>query len=290
MFVSLKWLKELVSIPYSVTELDNVLTMMGVEVEEIVDYGTKYNNFYTAKVLESEKHPDADKLSICKVDYGKGINTVVCGAPNVVAGQSVIMALPGAIVPSGGFEIKIAKIRKVESSGMICSETEMELGDDSSGIMVLPEGTEAGIPLADFLELDDVVMDLSLTPNKSDCNSHLGIAREVAAHDRTNVTMPQINLKESDTPTTDAVEIVIEDKINCPRYAARVIRGAKIGESPEWLKKVLVKIGLRPRNIAVDVTNFVLMECGHPLHAFDADKLAGNKIVVKTASNGEKFT
>jgi len=208
----------------------------------------------------------------------------------VASGQKVLFGKLNAIVPQAGFKIEKRKIRGVLSEGMICSDAELELGDDKSGIMVLPDSTEVGVPLSEYYKLDDIIFDISLTPNRSDCTSHLGIARDLAAYLGTGVKKPVVALNESDADVNESLEVVIEDKQKCPRYTARVVRGIEVKESPEWLKNRLVLIGLRPINVIVDITNFVLMECGQPLHAFDLDKMGGRKIIVKTANDGEKFT
>jgi len=289
MNISLKWLKELVDFSMTTEELDQTLTMLGIEVEGIIDYRKKYENFYTAKVLSKEKHPDADKLSLCKVEcQGEQFN-VVCGAPNVEAGQKIAFGKLGAIVPSAGFKLEKRKIRGHVSEGMICSQQELETGEDKSGIWVLPEDAPLDMLLVDYLDLDDVVLEIGITPDRADCLSHIGIARDLAAYLGKEVNMPEINVIEDGPDVNESCTIEILDKEKCPRYAARIIRNVKIKESEDWLKSILVKLGLRPINNVVDVTNFVLMEMGQPLHAFDLRKLEGNKIIVKTAKEGEKF-
>ena len=290
MYASLNWLKELVDFSMSTEELDQTLTMLGIEVEGIVDYRKKFENFYTAKVLTKEKHPDADKLSLCTVDCAGETYNVVCGAPNVEAGQNIAFGKLGAVVPSAGFKLVKRKIRGIESEGMICSQVELETGEDKSGIWVLPDDAPNGIPLVEYLNLDDIVFDISLTPDRADCLSHIGIARDLAAYLGTEVKMPKFELKEDGPDIEDSLSIEIKNTEKCPRYAARIVRGAKIHESEEWLKNRLIKLGLRPINAVVDATNFVLMEMGQPLHAFDLDTVEGNKIVVQTAEEGEKFT
>lgn len=289
MYLSYNWLKELVDFDLNPGELDHVLTMLGIEVEEIIDYKKKYDNFYVGKVLSKEKHSNADKLSVCEVDFGHGINTVVCGASNVEAGQKVIIGLPDAIVPLGGFRLESRAVRKIVSDGMICSEAELEIGNDKSGIKVLPNDAKIGQTLYDYLNLNDIIFDISLTPNKADCNSHIGIARELSAYNNNLVKIPKFQIQESDTNISDKIKVIIKDEKKCPRYTARVIRNVKIKESPDWLKNRLLLLGLRPRNIVVDVTNYVLMECGQPLHSFDLGKIADNTIICKTAEEGEKF-
>ncbi|MES2767369.1 MAG: phenylalanine--tRNA ligase subunit beta [Bacteroidota bacterium] len=290
MLTSQNWLKEFYNFTWTPQEISDILTMLGIEVEAIHDQGGKFDGFITAKVLEREKHPNADKLSVCKVFTGSEERTVICGASNVAAGQTIILATEGAIVPSNGMKIERRSVRGVESQGMICSETELGLGEDGSGIMVLPEETEIGQPLAKFLKLTDVIYDTSITPNRADCLSHFGLARELAAYGGTPLQLPTADLIESGNPVSDVLKVIIEDAEKCPRYAARVVKNVKITDSPEWLKNRLEAVGLRPRNVVVDVTNFVMYECGQPLHAFDLDTVAGNTIIVKTARDGEKFT
>lgn len=296
MLVSYNWLKELVDFDFSITELADILTMLGLEIDAIENYGEKYKGFFTAKVLEKEKHPNADKLSVCKVRINEEVRTIVCGAQNVEAGQKVILGLPGAIVPVNGLKLETRAVRNVVSEGMICSEYELGVSDEKSGIWVLPESVNEGINLADYLGMNDIIFELGITPNRSDCLSHIGIAREIAAYISYNsgreikIKYPEINLKDGLPTTQDSVSIEVLDIKNCPRYTARVIRNVTIGESPAWLKNRLTMLGQRSINNVVDITNYVLLECGQPLHAFDLDLLKGNKIVVKAAGKGEKFT
>ena len=289
MYASLKWIEELVDFSMSSEELEHTLTMLGIEVEGTVDYRKKYENFYTAKVISTEEHPNADKLTHCKVECRGKEYDVICGAPNVEAGQNVVFGKIGAVVPSAGFKLEKRKIRGVYSEGMICSQHELDTGDDKSGIWVLPENAPAGMPLVEYLDLDDVVFEIGITPDRADCLSHIGIARDLSAYLNTDLKMPDHTLIEEGPDIKEKWSVEIEDPKKCPRYAARIIRGAKIGESPAWLKSRLMKLGLRPINCVVDATNYVLMEMGQPLHAFDLDLLEGDKIIVKTAKNGEKF-
>ncbi|MFN8359029.1 MAG: phenylalanine--tRNA ligase subunit beta [Candidatus Kapaibacterium sp.] len=288
MKISNNWLKEFVNFTHTPDELSDALTMLGIEVEAMEDEGRKFRGFFIGKVLTREKHPNADKLSVCTVTLGEGEQTIVCGAPNVAAGQTVVVATQGAIVPSAGFEIALRKIRGVESNGMICSRAELGVGEDDGGIWVLPEGTPLGMPLADYLGVNDIIYEIGITPNRADCLSHLGIAREIAALDATSVRMPPVQLPRNEP--LSSFQITIEDPAKCPRYAARIVRNVRVQESPDWLKNRLTSLGLRPRNAVVDVTNLVLMECGQPLHAFDADTITDRHIIVKTARDGEKFT
>lgn len=289
MLLSLNWLKEFVDFNISYEELENILTMLGIEVESVEFQEKKFEKFIVAEVLEKEKHPNADKLSVCKVNTGDEIIQVVCGAPNVDKGQKVILGLSGAVVPNGKFMLERRKIRGIESNGMICSLNELELGDSGDGIEILKDDAPIGEKVSDYFGLNDTILEISLTPNKSDCLSHLGIARELAAYFRTKVKYPDTNLVENDENINDIAKVIVEDLEKCPRYTARVVKNCKISKSPEWLEKRLQNIGLRSINVAVDVTNLVLMESGQPLHAFDFDKIKNHKIVVKTALEGEKL-
>lgn len=291
MYISVNKLREFVEVSSDIAQLDETLTMLGIEVEEAIDLSKKYENFFVGKVLTKEKHPNADKLSLCKVSLGaRGERDVVCGAPNVEAGQTIAFAELGAAIPGAGFTIERRKIRGYASEGMICSQKELELGEDSSGIWVLPDDAPVGSRLADYLGLNDVTLGLGLTPNKADCLSHIGIARELAAAAKTEVNLPKFELMESaGEKTADAIKITILDKEKCPRYSARIVRDCKTMESPVWLKNFLTKVGFRPINLAADVTNFVLIELGQPLHAFDLGRIEGGEIIVRTAGEGEAF-
>jgi phenylalanyl-tRNA synthetase beta chain len=290
MYLSYSWLKEFVDFDLAPQELDSILTMLGIEVESIEFQREKYNNFFTAEVIKKEKHPNADKLSVCNLSINDRELQVICGAPNVEAGQKVILGISGAVVPNGGFTLEKRKIRGIESNGMICSQVELGIGEDSSGIHVLPADTPVGIPLADYLGLNDIIFEISVTPNKSDCLSHLGIARELSAYLRKPINYNTPELIEGFEKIEDIAGVTIEDAEKCPRYTARVIYDCKITESPDWLKRIIKNAGLRSINTAVDVTNLVLMESGQPLHAFDLDMLANKKIIVKTVNDGTKFT
>ena len=275
--------------PYTYTpqELSDRLMNLGVEVESIEDRRSGLAGFVVGEVLECSKHPNADKLSLCTVSTGQEQSTVVCGAPNVAAGQKVVFAPVGTPIPTAGFTIERRKIRGIESAGMICSESELGLGDGHDGILVLPPETPAGMPVADLL--GDVIFEIEVTPNRADCLSHLGIAREVAAMTGADIFLPPTEIVESATRAEDLVTVRIEDPALCPRYTARVVRGVTIGPSPDWLQDILRKLGLRPRNNVVDITSYVLFECGHPLHAFDLDLLEERTIVVRPVEGGEKF-
>ncbi len=287
MKVSLKWLSDHVDFgDYSLEHLDDLLTFAGIEVEGV---GCLPDHLVVAEVLSSEKHPDADKLSVCRVDDGTGTpRQIVCGAKNYRVGDKVPLALPGCELDAGDgktFTIREGKLRGVESRGMMCAASEIGLADESDGLMILPGDLTPGTPLA---KVYPAVFDLEVTPNRPDCLSHLGIARELAALVGRDLKGPADHT-ESKTKSRRAKrsEIALESE-DCPYYTGRWIRGVRVGESPDWLKEKLVAIGLRPINNVVDITNFVLMEMGQPLHAFDLARLEGG-IVVRRARAGEKF-
>lgn len=282
------WLKSITPHTYTPKELADLLMSRGIEIESYEDRFASLNGFVVGEVLTREKHPGADKLSICSVTTGGDPLQVICGAPNVAAGQKIVFAPIGTFIATAGFTIEKRKIRGVESQGMICSEAELGLGEGHDGIMVLPPDSPVGAPLADLL--GDIIYEVDVTPNRADCLSHLGIARELAALNGGEVFLPPAEFFEVEEKASDVASVTIDDPELCPRYIARVIKGVKIGPSPEWLQDVMLKLGLRPRNNVVDITNYVLFECGHPLHAFDYDRLAGHRIEVKSARAGDRFT
>ncbi len=291
MKISLNWLKEYVDLNgISVKEIVHQLTMSGLEVEDYIDQNELYKNFVVGSVVKKEKHTNADKLSVCIVNDGTEELQVICGAPNVEAGQKVVFAKIGAFIPNGNFEIKRAKIRGVESFGMICAEDELDLSDDHSGIMILENDLKEGTPISEALGLNEALMEIAITPNRPDALSHIGVARDLSAIFDKDLKLPKINLKEIDKKISEYASIEIEDTINCPRYSSRVVVDVNIKESPDWLKKKITSIGLRPINNVVDITNYILHETGQPLHAFDLDKLAGKKIVVRSTKEKIKFT
>ena len=289
MKVTYNWLREFVDFELTPEELAEHLTMLGLEVESIEHIGADLDDVIVAVVEERAQHPNADKLSLCRVNNGKEIISVVCGAQNFKSGDRVALAQVGSTLP-GDFKIKRSKIRGEESFGMLCSEKELALADDSSGIMVLPPDLPLGIPVFEALGIKDVLFEIGLTPNRADCLSVIGIAREIAAKlgKRVRYSSHEISEKGADIGTIASVEIVDPDL--CPRYTARYVSGCKIAPSPQWLVNRLKAVGQRPINNVVDITNYVLMEYGHPLHAFDFREIAGGKIIVKRASDGEKFT
>jgi phenylalanyl-tRNA synthetase beta chain len=287
--ISVKWLKEYVALPATVEELSRRLTAVGLEIEGVERPGEGLRGVVVAQIKESVQHPNADKLSVTKVDRGGAeLLQVVCGAKNFKVGDKVPLATVGTKLPNG-VEIKQAALRGVDSSGMLCSAKELGLSEDSAGLLILPPELKPGTPIAEALGMDDVVLEVNVTPNRPDALSHLGVAREVAVATGGTLRPPEPKLAESGTPASDKARVRIEDAVRCPRYAARVIENVKIGPSPQWLQDRLKACGVRPISNVVDVTNFVLLEYGQPLHAFDLDKVAGQEIIVRTARPGEKM-
>lgn len=289
MQVSLNWLQTHIDLSgYTTAQLSDLLTFAGIEVEGIEEKGVASDKVIVAQIQSFEQHPNADKLSVCQVDDGSGSpRQIVCGAKNFKAGDKVPLALPGAALP-GGFEIKEGKLRGVDSLGMMCSGKELGIGEDTGGLWILDSSLPVGKPINQIVE-SDTLFDLEITPNRSDLLSHLGLARELAAltglplkgeRDHTQAT--------SKAHAAKTEEVTLEATDGCPYYTARIIKGVKVGPSPSWLKARLESIGLRPINNIVDVTNYVMMEMGQPLHAFDLDKLHGG-IVVRRAKEGEKI-
>ncbi len=290
MKISLNWLKNYVNITLPSDELIKRLVSIGIEVENVENQSENLKNFVIGKVIEKTKHPNADKLSLCKVDVGGQVLGIVCGAPNVEAGQTVCVALVGAIVPNGGFEIKKSKIRGEFSEGMICSDKELNLGDDHSGIMVLPDNLIVGSPFAEYLGRNDTIIEIAVSPNRGDLLSHIGVAREAGSVTNAHIKIPEIKYKENKSDISEYISVNIANPEGCRRYCGCLINNIKVKESPDWLKNHLLAIGLRPINNIVDITNFVMMECGQPLHAFDYDRIAGKKIIVRNNGTDKKFT
>ena len=297
MKISLNWLRDYVALDASHDEISRAITFLGFEVEQIIRTGApKLSNVVVGEVLVRDKHPNADKLSVCTVNLGDtlGVKTIVCGAQNYQVGDRVPVALPGAILP-GNFEIKQSKIRGQSSDGMMCSAKELGLSEDAAGLLILTDRPALGAPINDVLPPGDTVFDIEITPNRPDALSHLGIARELAAWFKLPLLYPQetfrgaISLDEPARP--DLLSSVrVDSPEDCPLYLAHIISGIKIGPSPAWLQERLTAVGLRPINNVVDVGNFVMLETGQPLHAFDARKLGGAQIVVRRAVAGEKLT
>jgi len=289
MKVTLNWLNDYVDLTgLSAEKIAEALTMAGLEVEAVQPIGQELAALIVAEIREVEKHPEADRLSLCKVSTGREILEVVCGAPNVRPGVLIPLALPGTVLP-GGMEVKKAVIRNRPSAGMLCSEKELGLSADHSGIMLLPEGLPLGQPLSRALGLEDCLLEINVTPNRADCLSLIGIAREVAALFDRPLRLPAPSAGPEGEAIRGETSVTILDPKYCPRYAARLMKEVTIGPSPFWLRQRLNSIGLRSINNVVDITNFVLMEYGQPLHAFDWETLEGRRIVVRRAEPGESL-
>ncbi|MSU64256.1 MAG: phenylalanine--tRNA ligase subunit beta [Pedosphaera sp.] len=310
MKVTLNWLKQYVDFNWSPEELAERLTMLGLEVEGVQKLGGEFEGIVVAQVITRDKHPNADKLSVCRVNDGQGERQIVCGAQNFKAGDKVPLILPGASLPmkpgdKEPFTIKVGKIRSVESHGMMCSPAELGLTADAEGLLLLPEEAKVGQPFAEHLGRagSDVIYDLEITPNRPDLNSVIGIAREIAALTGNPLRIPETGIAIGPEAIVGAapgtaidtyVTVRIEEPELCPRYTARVVNGAKIGPSPDWLRSTLEKVGIRSINNVVDVTNYVMLETGQPLHAFDyhlIGKADDGKptVVVRRPATGEKF-
>jgi len=284
----LEWLRDYVDVDVPPEELAERLTMAGLEVDSLAGSGPAFRGVRVARINSVQPHPDADNLSVCEVTTGEATYPVVCGAKNISAGDIVPLAPAGAALP-GGLAVRSTKIRGELSEGMLCSEAELGVGEDASGIMLLPSDLTLGKELADVLALTDTVLDIGVTPNRPDCLSVIGIAREWAAISGKKVRYPSLAVQESNQDISEIAAVSIEDADLCPRYSARIIKGVKIGPSPFWMRRRLEKAGLRPINNIVDVTNFVMVEMGQPLHAFDLNFLDENRIVVRRAREGERF-
>ena len=291
MKVSLNWLKDYLDVSGTAEEISDTLTALGLEAS--FEYtGKSFTGIVLGKVIECGPHENADKLSVCEVDIGDGENySIVCGAPNVKSGIHVPVAKVGATLNNGEFKIKQAKLRGVESHGMICSERELAISDEHEGIMILDTKAKLGTPIEEILTFkEDTLFEIDLTPNRGDCLSHLGVARELGIGSDVDVKRRAVELNESTIPTSNEIKVTIENKDTCPRYAARVVKGVKVRPSPQWLIDRLASIGQSSINNIVDAANYVLMDSGHPLHTFDLDTVSGNEIIVRYAKNGEKFT
>ena len=291
MKASLNWLKDYLDVQGSPEEIADILTALGLEAT-FENKGKSFTDVVLGKVVECGPHPNADKLSVCEVDIGdKNYLTIVCGAPNVKSGLQVPVAKVGSTLNNGDFTIKQAKLRGVESNGMICSERELAISDDHEGIMILDTKVKIGTPIEEILTFeDDVIFELDLTPNRGDCLSHLGVAREFGIMQKVSVEPRAIKVVETDNPSENEIKVTIDDADACPRYAARVVKGVKVGPSPKWLSDRLSSIGQSSINNIVDAANYVLMDSGHPMHTFDLDRISGNEINVRYAKEGEKFT
>nr|HID60047.1 phenylalanine--tRNA ligase subunit beta [Desulfobacterales bacterium] len=288
MKVSLSWLEDYVSIELGVNRLADALTMAGLEVDSVKERYEYLDTVVVGRIVDIADHPNADRLSVCKVDVGGRMLSIVCGAPNICKNVLVPVALPGTRLP-GGNTVRADIIRGELSEGMICSEEELGIGEDSRGILILSGSHRLGTKLSHALDLSDTVIEFDLTPNRPDCLSIIGVAREIAAIQKTRLKRPKVRLSEAKESIQGFTSVTIEDPVLCPRYAARILTDVHVTPSPFWLKDRLLSVGLRPINNLVDVTNFVLMETGQPLHAFDLDRLIENRIVVRRAQDGERF-
>lgn len=293
MKISLKWLNEFVDVTEFLERpepLAEALTKAGLEVEDIRNLGLDFKKVVVGLILKKEAHPNADKLSLCQVSTGENVvHQIVCGAQNHKQDDKVVVALPGAVLP-GNFEIKTALVRGVESGGMLCSEKELGLAAKSEGIMILPTDAKVGQNFSDYQGINDVTLELKVTPNRADCLSHFGLAREVACllSRPLKVKEPKINI--SAKAPQFPIQVSVQNAVANPRYCGRSISGVKVGPSPHWLKSRLELIGLNSINNVVDVTNYVMMELGQPLHAFDASLIRGGQVRVANSEDKQKFT
>lgn len=287
--VPLSWLSEYCEIPWSVEELSRRLTMAGLEVDGIKRVGAAVDGVVIGAVLAAVKHPNADRLSLCSVSIGTETLDIVCGAPNVADGQRVAVARVGTRLPNG-LEIKQAKIRGVVSSGMICSEAELGLSDEADGILVLPADAPVGQPIETVLGVPETIFSIDIGTNRPDCLALVGVAREVIAQTHGSLKLPDAGLQESGSPMVPSMTVKVEAPVDCPRFVGRVIRAVTVGPSPEWMVTRLQAAGIRSINTVVDVTNYVMLETGQPLHAYDLDTLAGHTIIVRRAADRERFT
>ncbi len=298
MRISYNWLQTYLSVKSTPEIIAEKLTSVGLEVESVEYEGKKFDGIVVGEVLSVVKHPNAKKLSLCEVKTDSdNIRKIVCGAPNVSAGQKVAVALPGAVVPKNQhdsegkpFTITEAVIRGEKSYGMICSSYELGIADDADGILVLDNEAVVGTPLAEYFGLTDVAMEIGVTPNRPDCLSHIGVAREVAGAISCKLELPFTSERQKQVQAIEnSFKVAIENSFGCPRYVARLIKNVTVKQSPAWMQKYLTTAGVRPINNIVDATNFVMLEFGQPLHAFNYDEIEGNTIIVKNSRAGEKF-
>ncbi|OGD64361.1 phenylalanine--tRNA ligase subunit beta, partial [Candidatus Berkelbacteria bacterium RIFOXYA2_FULL_43_10] len=278
------WLQDYLKFNTSNEELAEKLSLCSFPVDSIETDIDK--NIVVAKILAIKEHPDADKLRLVKIDDGENSYEIVCGASNIEVGQLVPFARPGSRV--GDHTIKEAEIRGVKSQGMLCSELELRIGDDHTGILILDNKFKLGRAVGELLD-SDAIFDLDITPNRGDCLSHFGVAREISALYSRSIVRPPIKLSMSGKQITDKVSLKVNDITACPQYMARLIEGVKIAESPDWIKKRLDLVGISSINNVVDITNYILLDLGHPLHAFDADKIDGDTVVVRRAKSKENI-
>ena len=300
MNISYKWLKEYVDTTLTAQEIADALTSAGLEVDSVEEVQTikgGLEGLYVAEVLTCEPHPDSDHMHVCTVNVGQGEPLqIVCGAPNVAAGQKVIAAVVGTKLYDGDecFTIKRSKLRGVESFGMLCAEDEIGIGNDHSGIIVLPHDAKVGTPAAEYYHVEsDWLIEVDITPNRADACSHYGVARDLYAWlvqngYKTSLHRPDCEKFQVDDESLP-ISITIEDPNLCPRYVGVTLTGCEVKESPEWLQNKLRTIGLRPINNIVDITNYIMMAYGQPLHCFDADMIEGRQVIVKTLPEGTPF-
>ena len=287
MRVPFNWLKEFTPVSAAASDVADALTMRGLEVEAVERISPRFSQVYVGRVLEVEAIPAAKKLSLCRVEVGADVLPIVCAAPNVAKGQTVAVALPGGRLADNSV-IEKKRLVGVESSGMLCSEKELALSDDHSGIFVLPDTLKTGEPLEAALGIADYVLDVNVPPNRGDCQSILGIAREVAGIYGLSVTLPSFTLKETDA-IDGLIKLSVADTDACPRYVLRMVRGISIVSAPFWMRSRITKAGMRPINAIVDVTNYVMLELGQPLHAFDYATIAAKRIDVRVAHEKSLF-
>jgi len=289
MKVSVSWLKEYVDFEDSIEGLADKLTFSGLEVEAIETIGSEFEGVVVGEVVQIEPHPGADKLRMCTVEYGaEETMRVVCGAPNAAVGGKYPFAPVGTTLPCG-ITLKKARIRGEVSMGMLCAKDELGLGEDHSGLLEIDRYFEPGTPFVQIWGEPETVIELAVTPNRPDCLSMIGVAREMAVLYGSKLKIPSLNISETAEDVNAEISVVVEDAEKCPRYTARVLKGATIVPSPEWMQKRLEAAGIRSISNVVDITNYVMLETGHPLHAFDKTLVAGNQIIVRTARSGEKM-
>ncbi len=292
MKISLKWLNKYCDVSDYISkpeELAALLTRAGIEVEAFTDLGKTFANVVVGHIKKLDKHPNADKLTVCQVEVGNGeVRQIVCAAKNHKLGDKVVAALVGAVLP-GDFKIKLSKIRDVESQGMLCSTEELGLGAGADGILLLDANAKVGMSFAEHYGLNDVMFELGITPNRADCLSHLGVARELSCLLSRAFKAPAAQIKAGKESTKKTLQLEVKNNDWCPRYTGRLISGVKIGPSPAWLTQSLNKIGVKSINNVVDVTNYILFDLGQPLHAFDLEQVQGKKLTVANSLKGEKF-
>ena len=292
MLLSLNWLKKYVDLDETISpeEISEKLSTSGFEIEEVKYNGCSIDGIVVGHVLECIDHPNSDHLHLTQMDIGADAPVqIVCGAPNIAKGQKVPVATIGTLF-GGGFKIKKSKLRGEESNGMVCSERELGIGENHDGIMVLETDLKPGTPISEYFEDTDVILDISITPNRADCFNHVSIARELGVMFNAPFTLPQMKVEETGEPTSDLIKIHLEEGSGCERFTARVIKNVVVGESPKWLKDALVNIGQRPINNLVDISNYVMFEYGQPLHFYDYDTIAGKELTVRSAKKNETVT